>query len=52
MFNDLDFSKIPEVVVADVLQRISDWMQQEGASLNDDYVKRQIEYAKKFIKED
>ncbi len=51
MFNELDFSKIPEVVVVDVLKRISDWMEQEGASLNDDYVKRQIEYAKRFIKE-
>ena len=51
MFKDLDFSKIPEVVVVDILQRIFDWVE-SGGSIDDDYIKRQIEYAKRFIEED
>ena len=51
MFKELDFSKVPEVVLVDVMQRIFDWMEQEGASIDDDYVKRQIEYAKRFMEE-
>lgn len=52
MFKDLDFSKIPNEVVIDVMQRIFDWMESPGASIDDDYIKRQIEYAKRFIEED
>lgn len=49
MFKDLDFSKIPEVVVVDVLKRIMDYMEQEGSSIYDPYIKRQIDYAKQFV---
>lgn len=52
MFNNLKLESVPNVVISDVFKRISDWMQQEGASMNDDYIKRQVEYLKLFIKED
>ena len=52
MFNDLDFSSIPEAVVIDVMQRIMDYMEYEGSEITDPYVQKQIEYAKKFIKRD
>lgn len=52
MFKNLDLESIPNLVVADAFKRISDWMQQEDASINDDYIKRQVEYLKLFIKED
>ena len=52
MLNEIKWENIPGKVVADVLQRIADYMSYEGATLNDQYIKRQIDYAKKFIKED
>ena len=51
MFNDLKWESIPKAVVIDVMRRISDWLESEG-SIEDDYIKRQIEYAKLFIQED
>ena len=51
MFSDLKWESIPEVVVIDVIKRISDWIE-SGGSIEDNYIKRQIEYAKLFIKED
>ena len=51
MFNDLKWESIPKAVVIDVMRRISDWLE-SGGSIEDDYIKRQIEYAKLFIKED
>ena len=42
---------VPEVVVIDVLKRIVDWTS-SGGSIQDDYVRRQVEYAMGFINED
>lgn len=51
--NDLSFNLhlIPNSIVIDVLKRIIDWTS-SGGSYEDDYVKRQVEYAFKFVKED
>ncbi|MEG1411628.1 MAG: hypothetical protein RSD36_17465 [Terrisporobacter sp.] len=40
---------IPQVVATDALKRILDWMLNPEADVNDDYIKRQLSYAGKFI---
>lgn len=52
MFKDFDLEKVPNIVVSDAFKRISDWMQQEESSINDDYVKKQVEYMKSFVRKD
>ena len=39
---------IPEIVALDVLCRINDWII-SGGSLEDEYVKKQLEFASQFI---
>ena len=39
---------IPEIVALDVLTRINDWIM-SGGSLEDEYVKKQLEFASQFI---
>ena len=51
MFSDLKWESLPNAVVIVVMRRISDWLE-SGGSIEDNYIKRQIEYAKFFIKED
>ncbi len=40
---------IPQVIAIDVLKRVTDWLVTPGASIDDDYIKRQLDYASKFI---
>ncbi|MEG0181646.1 MAG: hypothetical protein RR657_07105 [Peptostreptococcaceae bacterium] len=40
---------IPGTVALDVLKRIVDWMLTPGTSVEDDYIKRQLFYASKFL---
>ncbi|BDH62284.1 hypothetical protein MTP04_24140 [Lysinibacillus sp. PLM2] len=42
---------IPDFVLEDVYQRIIDWFEL-GGEADDPYVKRQVNFAKKFIRED
>lgn len=44
----LNMHLVPTVVVFDVITRINDWII-SGGSLDDDYVKRQLEYASMFL---
>ena len=39
---------IPEIVALDVITRINDWVI-SGGSLEDEYVKKQLKFASKFI---
>jgi hypothetical protein len=39
---------IPEIVALDVITRINDWIM-SGGSLEDEYVKKQLEFASQFI---
>lgn len=41
--------KVPPEVLADVKSRIADWLA-SGGTLEDEYIKRQIEYLKKVDK--
>lgn len=42
---------IPEAIALDVMIRINDWIIY-GGSLEDEYIKQQLIFASKFIKED
>lgn len=42
---------IPEAIALDVMIRINDWII-SGGSLEDEYIKQQLIFASKFIKED
>lgn len=42
------YKDIPENVALDVFKRICDWLS-NGGSVGDDYVKKQLEYASRFI---
>ena len=42
---------IPEVVALDVIVRIQDWLM-SGGSLEDEYIKKQLKFASKFIPAD
>lgn len=44
----LNMSLIPETVALDVMVRINDWII-SGGSLEDEYVKRNLKFASKFI---
>ena len=44
----LNMSLIPETVALDVMVRINDWII-SGGSLEDEYVKRNLRFASKFI---
>lgn len=44
----LRYNEIPEIVALDVFKRICDWLS-NGGSVGDDYVKKQLEYASRFI---
>lgn len=48
--SDLSFNLdlIPKEAAIDVMKRIIDWTS-SGGSYEDDYVKRQLEYASKFL---
>ena len=41
---------IPEIVAFDVLTRINDWIM-SGGSLEDEYVKANLDFASQFIEE-
>lgn len=49
-FNELkcNLHLIPEIVALDVMVRINDWIL-SGGSLEDMYVKKQLEFASQFI---
>lgn len=42
---------VSEAVALDVMVRINDWLI-SGGQLNDSYIKQQLKFASKFIKED
>ena len=42
---------VPEAVALDVMIRINDWLV-SGGQLDDSYIKQQLKFASKFIKED
>lgn len=42
---------LPSNVAIDVLKRIVDWLNSTNATVEDDYIKRQLKYASMFIKE-
>ena len=44
----LNMNLIPETVALDVMVRINDWII-SGGSLEDEYVKRNLKFASKFI---
>ena len=44
----LNMSLIPEAIALDVMTRINDWII-SGGSLEDEYVKRNLKFASKFI---
>ena len=44
----LNMNLIPETVALDVMVRINDWII-SGGSLEDEYVKRNLRFASKFI---
>ena len=41
---------VPEIVALDVMVRINDWLM-SGGSLEDEYVKKQLDFASQFIEE-
>lgn len=41
--------KLPTEAIADIDKRITDWMSQEGTSINDPYIKQQLRYAENLI---
>lgn len=41
---------IPLCVTLDVMSRTRDWLELEYAGENDDYIKRQLNYLKEWIK--
>ena len=43
------FDQLPLVVSTDVMKRCGDWLA-SGGKENDPYIKQQLEYAKKMIK--
>lgn len=44
----IGYREIPEVIALDVFKRICDWLS-NGGNIEDDYVKKQLEYASKYI---
>lgn len=44
----IGYREIPEVIALDVFKRICDWLS-TGGNIEDDYVKKQLEYASKYI---
>lgn len=44
----LRYNEIPEIVALDVFKRICDWLS-SGGSVEDEYVKKQLEYASRHI---
>lgn len=44
----MGYGEIPTDIALDVFKRIADWLS-SGGSVEDDYVKQQLEYASKFI---
>ena len=40
---------IPQEVALDTLKRVTDWLVTPGNTINDEYIKRQLDYASKFI---
>lgn len=42
---------VPEIVALDVMVRINDWLM-SGGSLEDEYVKKQLDFASQFISEE
>lgn len=51
-FSDFRFNMhlVPEIVALDVMVRINDWLM-SGGSLEDEYVKKQLDFASQFIEE-
>ena len=51
-FSDFRFNMhlVPEIVALDVLTRINDWIM-SGGSLEDEYVKANLDFASQFIEE-
>lgn len=44
-----NLNKLPTEAIADIDKRITDWMSQEGTSINDPYIKQQLRYAENLI---
>ena len=43
---------IPNIVAIDTLKRITDWLVTPGNSVDDNYIKKQLAYASKFVDRD
>jgi len=44
-----NINKLPVEAVEDINKRITDWMSEEGSSIDDPYIKQQFRYAENLI---
>ncbi len=42
--------KVPEVVYEDVVKRCGDWLEDEMNGKDDRYIRKQLEFGRKFVK--
>jgi hypothetical protein len=44
-----NLNKLPIQAIEDINKRITDWMSEEGSSIDDPYIKQQFRYAENLI---
>lgn len=44
-----NIDKLPVEAIADINKRITDWMSEEGSSIDDPYIRQQFRYAENLI---
>lgn len=47
----LNSNVVDDETIADVVRRIGDWLEDENNSIEDDYVKNQVQYIEKVAQE-